>query len=400
MLRQLAKYAEFRPRSTACPPVLDPEFLVGVSGSVNVDMLATANKLLDAQPSVLLEYAERFWSKRQTVTADPLGYPSNRSVEVADPVLFLTSAPPKKTRDITAAEIVRQSSSPFDFIESTSASPPRWDHLIYAYMIENTRVKEIFRRVVYEYRHGEKLGAPIDGPAQQWLRTTEELFYSYPTPLSILNVGSRLRDGDGQTRRNAYQRMFGMDLNHGQDDGKPFEYVKAQDANTEFVATFEQLLREVWIAITFVKANAAANPTDNAKIIDLVRTLKQMMLTRRQAGNLSREEFAAVTAMSWFHLTLSFNTPIVKSLRAESEGPENRLFKIAARVGLPAHGLSRSFFEIADPISTVLTQIESGFVVNARQLYDPVPDPLLPEMMQKIASEWSTITSRNLKQKS
>lgn len=397
MLRQLAKYAEFLPRSTS--GVIAPEFLVGVAGSGAIDLEATANKLLDAQPSVLLEYAERLWSRRQRI-GSPLGIPSNRSVEEADPALFLSSFPGSKTaRDISAAEIVRQSTAPFDFIQSTAASPPQWDHLIYAYMIENTRVKEIFRRVVSEYRHGEKLGAPIDGPTQQWLRTTEELFYSYPTPLSILNVGSKLRDGDGQTRRNAYQRMFGMDLNHGQDDGKPFEYVKAQDANTEFVATFEQLLRDVWIAITFVKATSAANPTDNAKIINLVQTLRQMLLTRRQAGNLSREEFAAVTAMSWFHLTLSFNTPIVKSLRAESEGPENRLFKIASRVGLPAHGLSRSFFEIADPISTVLTQIESGFVVNATQLYDPPTDPL-PLMMQKIASEWSTITSRNLKQKS
>ena len=35
-----------------------------------------------------------------------------------------------------------------------------WDHLIYAYMIENTRICEIFRRVVHEFTHGEKLGTP------------------------------------------------------------------------------------------------------------------------------------------------------------------------------------------------------------------------------------------------
>ena len=51
----------------------------------------------------------------------------------------------------------------------------RWDHLIYAYMIENTRVYEIFRRAVYEFMHGEKIGTPTD-QSQQWLRNTEELF--------------------------------------------------------------------------------------------------------------------------------------------------------------------------------------------------------------------------------
>jgi len=36
----------------------------------------------------------------------------------------------------------------------------RWDHLIYAYMIANTRIRPIFRRVVHELLHGERFGAP------------------------------------------------------------------------------------------------------------------------------------------------------------------------------------------------------------------------------------------------
>ena len=65
---------------------------------------------------------------------------------------------------------------------------------------------------------------------------------------------------------------------------------------------------------------------------------------------------AFVSMMAWFHLTLEFDSPIVKSLRAEANGPKNRLFKIAERVGLPAHGLSKNFFDIADPISRLLIQ--------------------------------------------
>ena len=46
-----------------------------------------------------------------------------------------------------------------------------------------------------------------------------------------------------------------MDLNHGSDDGKPYPYIKAEAANSEFVATFEEFLREVWVGITYVTAN-------------------------------------------------------------------------------------------------------------------------------------------------
>src|SRR4051812_6192158 len=48
-----------------------------------------------------------------------------------------------------------------------------WDHLIYAYMIENTRVYEIMGRVIAEYTQGERLGILQRDEAYQWLRTTE-----------------------------------------------------------------------------------------------------------------------------------------------------------------------------------------------------------------------------------
>ncbi|MCA1636679.1 MAG: hypothetical protein LC802_24175, partial [Acidobacteria bacterium] len=214
----------------------------------------------------------------------------------------------------------------------------RWDHLIYAYMIENTRIYEIFRRVLYELLHGEKLGTPLPA-SQNWLRTTEELFYRDPAPFLITSVASHIRPDMRGNRRNAYQRMFGMDLNHGGEDGKPYPYVRAEAANGEFVATFEEFLREIWVGITYVSATSSSNPTDDSKISELAEKLHDMLLSRRQNGNLSREEFAYVSMMSWFHMTLEFDSPIVLSLRAEATGVEQRLFKIAERVGLPAHGL-------------------------------------------------------------
>ena len=268
-------------------------------------------------------------------------------------------------------------------------------------MIENTRLYEIFRRVIFEFRHGEKLGTPLNEATQQWLRTTEELFYSDPAPFFITNIASHIRPDLRSTRRNAYQRMFGMDLNHGGDDGRPYPYTKAEAANAEFSATFEEFLREVWVGITYVRATTSADPTDASKIGELAEKLKDMLTTRRQANNLSREEFSAVSAMSWFHLTLEFNTPIIQSLRAEASGVENRLFKIAERVGIPAHGLSKSFFDIAEPISGILTGIEQGLGTNtgtAPVFFDdqdgknPTPD-----IMRTIITHWAAITGRDVK---
>jgi hypothetical protein len=272
-------------------------------------------------------------------------------------------------------------------------------------MIENTRLYEIFRRVVFEFVHGEKLGTPTPG-AEQWLRNTEELFYKDGAPFFVTSTASHLRPDLRANRRNPYQRMFGMELNHGGDDGKPYPYVKADAANNEFVSTFEELLREVWVGMTFVDASAASDPTDTSKIATLASKLKNMLMSRRQGGNLSREEFSAVTAMAWFHLTLEFRNnndspPIIQSLRAEANGTEQRLFKVAERVGLPAHGLSKHFFDIADAISRILIQIETGDYDDPAAvpaLFTPGSGSDTPEAaMRKIITHWTAITGRDVK---
>lgn len=344
--------------------------------------------LFDKHPVELAGFLEQVWEQRQASGPSvDLGHPNNRSNINALPKGAVVPAP------------------------TTPPAPPtprnkqwRWDHLIYAYMVENTRVYEIFRRVVYELVHGEKLGTPIP-EAQRWLRTTEELFFKDGAPFLITSLVSHLRSDRRAIGRNAYARMFDMELNHGGDDGKPYPYVKPEAKNSDFVATFEEFLREVWVGMTYVTATSSSNPTDPSKIADLAKKLHDMLRSRRQNGNLSREEFALVSAMAWFHLTLEFDSPIVRSLRAEATGTEQRLFKIAERVGMPAHGLSKHFFEIADPLSRILIQIEMGEVGGYNNpaavpaLYTPVPGlPATPETaMRKIITHWTAITGRDVK---
>lgn len=342
-----------------------------------------ANGLFLQHPSVLVTLLEVAWQRRAHTPDQAVGSPFRRSNVAPLPDYWLE--PLKDESGLEEPQI--------PFSSPLQLQPVLWDHLIYAYMIENTRIYEIFRRVLHEFLHGEKLGVPTEA-AQHWLRNTEELFYRDPPTFSIAAVTSHIRPDLRATWRNAYHRMFGMDLNHGTDDGQPYPYVKADAYNNEFVTMFEELLREVWVAISNVANTTGANPTDPGKIENLVRNLHDMLISRRTAGNLSREEFSAVATMSWFHLTTQSNTPIVQSLRAEANSEEQRLFKIAQRVGLPAHGLSGSFFEIADPISRVLIQIEADRT-------GIVPGLLVAGPLQKafntIITHWSLITGRDMK---
>jgi hypothetical protein len=345
-------------------------------------------ELFNLHPMELASLLDQAWLNRARQSR-PLGHPDNRS----------NVNPPRAAESDGPLPLPAPNPNPMDDDANRGL---RWDHLIYAYMIENTRLFEVFRRVISEFVHGEKLGTPLPA-AQRWLRSTEELFFKDGAPFLVTSISSHLRNDARANRRNAYQRMFGMELNHGGDDGKPYPYVRADAANNDFVSTFEEFLREVWIGMTYVRAETSADPTDDAKIALLAERLHDMFRSRRQNGNLSREELSAVSAMSWFHFTLEFNSPILLSLRADATGTEQRLFKVAERVGLPAHGLAKHFFEIADPLSRILTQIEAGDYNRAQAvpaLYTPTTDGLglSPEAaMRQIILNWTAIRGVDVK---
>jgi hypothetical protein len=280
----------------------------------------------------------------------------------------------------------------------TQYPPNIWDHLIYAYMIENTRAYEIFRRVLEEFAYGERLGFP-SAESQRWLRTTEQLFYRDNPPFQIYSLVSWIRPDLRAVRRNAFHRLFGLDLNHGTDDNRPYPYPRAAAANVEFAATFEELLREVWRAIENVRNEVGANPTDVSTIANLARTLFDMFRARRQetVGNLARDELFHVSTMGWLHLTLSFNTPIVLDLDAEAPSAAERLQKIGERVGLPAHSRSDSYFFLAENMSLVLRELELGTFNDATGAPALFQAGVFQDAMQQIITHWSIATGRDVK---
>jgi hypothetical protein len=288
---------------------------------------------------------------------------------------------------------------PFPPAAPQAVSP--WPHLIYAYMIENTRIYEIFRKVLWEFAHTERLEPPT-AATQAWLRATEDLFYSFPPAFPATGLTSSIRPDIRATRRNAYYRMFGMDLNHGADGGGPYPYEKPKGgANVEFVTLFEGFLREVWRAMTNFNNTSGENFTDPAGIMAQAEQLGEILRLRRRNGNLSRDEFVHVAAMSWFHLTVDGNTPVVIDLKAQAESPEDRLRKIGERVGVPAHSRAESFFVLANTMSPLLLQVENRDFDNpagALTLY--AAGSPVEQNVRRILTHWSKATGRDYKARS
>jgi hypothetical protein len=268
-------------------------------------------------------------------------------------------------------------------------------HIAYALCLENTRLADIMRRVVAEYRSGERL-PPATAPTLRWLQATEEVFFTSPVPFSVRSLASSLRPDPAAIRRNAYYRLLGMDLNHGTEDGRPYQYVKADVSNRDFSVAFETLLAEAWKGYINRNNSFGENRTDDNAINELVRRLQEMLNARRQAGNLAREEFDAVATLSWFFLTIAYDTQVVRDLDATAVGVADRLRLIGERVGMAPHARADSYFQLAHPMSVILRAIEQNAILaagGASSLYDGFYQP----WMLQIITHWSIATGRNLK---
>lgn len=283
---------------------------------------------------------------------------------------------------------------------------PAWDHLGYSYVLENTRAVQILRRVVREYRAGEGLGIPSVA-TQRWLDATETLLFGAANPLSTWLSTSAIRQDSEAVRRNAYWRFFGLDLAFGTDDNRPPTYDKANAANTSFITLFEELLFELWQAITNVRNTSGVNASDDDRIFRIAEELAFVLRSRRQFQMLAREELAAATVLGWTELTLSADTPVVIDLRAQATSPADRLRIIGERVGLAAHSKSAALFSMASDLSLFLRTIEAGLVTApnlAWLLYleqpplgaPPVPVPIGTES-RRVITEWAAATGKDLK---
>ena len=122
--------------------------------------------------------------------------------------------------------------------------------------------------------------------------------------------------------------------------------------NTRFLEIWNELLRQVWLGYENDSNSSGANPTDESYVGYLCETLSQLLQLRRQNhGMLAPEEFACGHMLSWLHLTVEYDTPLVKDLAATTGdfgNPADRLAAIGARVGIAPSRQARELFELAD----------------------------------------------------
>jgi hypothetical protein len=294
--------------------------------------------------------------------------------------------------------------SPGFRVVSSAGLPLPWEHAIYAYLVESTGVMEILGEVVRRFVIGETLESP-DPETQAWVRNTEELFFRDPPQFAVTAVTSQLRPQAKLNRRNLYWRLFGLDLPPVAGASSAETWKQQTGAiNDKFRRTWVDLLQQIWLGVTNARNSAGANPTDPNYVAYLCRTLADMAELRRRGGLLAREEFVYVSTLNWFHLTVATDTPVVKSLRAETESgsPADRLRRIGERVGMTPSPASRELFELADQVAVILRLIDRRIfdaADDARLLFDTsiIGNPL-PSAMTEIVNRWQSATGDPVKE--
>jgi hypothetical protein len=293
-------------------------------------------------------------------------------------------------------------------------------HLIGAYLLENTRILQIFERFIEKYLLDEEFGIAENPLVFDWIHNSERLFFKGDTRVS--NIRSLIRPSADASRRNAYWRMLGMDLAFGDINSQSSastSYTKARATNQEFIILFEKYLSEIWQGYINARNTAGANTSDINIVRDLAIQLREMLIARRgnvsnttySKLNLSREEFSSVLITSWFTFIISHDSPVVNFLNCQSSTIGERLFKIGAKVGIPAHSKCQSLFEIAGPAANILTTIEVGGVLDNAAIMQVVlsslnPPPAIPPAPQlirymedflTIINNWEKATGHRIK---
>ncbi|WP_066903331.1 hypothetical protein [Millisia brevis] len=354
-------------------------------------LLSEADAVFTFHPEQLSRWLEEVWATGGVTTwgaVVPAIIPGSSSVPLGNPDTIAMTKLPDPLRTLLSSGVNTPSANPnlpLPLGYNTggpalgTGTSQAWDHMFYAYLVESTGIIEIMSEVVRRYVTGESLPTPTIATTA-WLRGTEDIFFRDPPLFRIASPTSALRPDARVNRRNAYWRMFGLDLPHPAAgvDGQPWKLGAGPASNTRFLELWNELLRQVWLGIENEKNSSGQNPTDISYVAFLCQTIGEMLRLRRRGGLLSREEFGYVCMMNWFHLTVETDSAVVVDLSATagagSGNPADRLTAIGRRVGIEPSRQTRELFELADLLSPVLWSIELG-------LFD---DPTAAELLFKL----------------
>ena len=291
-------------------------------------------------------------------------------------------------------------------IYSNLSFPPY--HLIYAFLLENTRMVQIFEKLLTIFFNDELFSISSNKDVVKWINNTENLFFKEMPNSAYRNISSLVRIYPESSRRNAYKRLFGMDLSFGdfKNNEQPYPYYKATVTNNGFVALFEQFLKEVWQAYINATNTSGVNTTDYQSISDLVFRIQQTLMSRRASGddfiissnypyyNLSREEFSSVIMVTWFFHVIEYSSPLITFLNCDATTAGERLIKLGNKVGIKAHRKSQYIFEMAPQLADILRKIEIGILDVKVAIQTPTIDL---NYLLSIINNWEITTGHVIK---
>ncbi|MFD4439988.1 hypothetical protein ACFWPK_09420 [Nocardia sp. NPDC058519] len=377
------------------------------------DPFTPADAVFTFHPEQLSRWLDEIWASGGVSTLAPIF--TDNPVPLGDPAAIRMTAIPSNLILQSFQSGVARPAPPTTFPLPFGYNPPAvglggkllWDHMFYAYLLESTGIFEIFAEVVRRYVVGESLPAP-SVETMAWVRATEELFFRDPPLFRVGGLTSQLRPDARVNRRNAYWRMFGLDLPHPTPGvaGQPWKRDAVATSNTRFIEMWNELLRQVWLGIENDRNTSGSNPTDSSYVAYLCQTIGEMLRLRRLGGMLSREEFSNVCMLSWFHLTVEHESAVVRDLSANAGlaggNPADRLATVGARVGVAPSRQARELFELGTVVSPLLWSIElrmfdapqqAELLYRSRDIVDPRP----AQTMNRIIDLWQSATGERVK---
>jgi len=384
-----------------------------------LNVIQNINSLFTYHPLQLSALIETVWLNRYDAAPTPISAPfQSWPIELTFPVLNapfitgynagvpinpLTSPPAPLPAGSYTAPLEQPGLGWMGFAPATvppgPVKPTNWDHLIYAYVIENTRIFEVFRRLLNKYAHGGELETPSPASQLFW-RNLEYLIYGDAQPSMVWTTSSHVRRDEQAERCLLYYWMFGIDLSHAPQIAGEHPYEKPAASNRDFIPTFETFGREVWRGIVNAKNTSGIKDTDPRVIANLAERIYDMMQSQRQAGDKSRQELRATALLSFLHLAVLYDSPVVQDLRAEASSPEIRLQKMAERVGMSAHPKSKALFDLASPFSKLMQSIETGKYndsANTPLLYAEDPSTPISRNAENVIDQYTLATGHDLK---
>jgi hypothetical protein len=428
------------------PPILGAPILFELIRSMNVvtsDVNINANEMpalpnaMDSAPGMvnITRYSGFYFKKSPA----PVNFIRNSLVN-SNPYIFLTG----KDIDANAAGIEEEFTTypdtaqiknamsdywqrlgKYDKLikaEKTSGNPIYFDgqgkyigyypnmHLMYAYMMENTKIVQIFEKIIMLYQNGEDLTIPMNNTnllSRPWLDNTHLLFYSN-SPYAIWNDNSLLGSNFEAIRRNAFFRIFGLDLNHGigENNTQPVLYNRANHTNSGFIAQLENFLKLCWQMIINFSNTSSVNTTDLIALQEQANALKNMLLARRTTENnldnypvlnLSKVEYTSVVMMHWLNHAISYNSPIVREMGAEGVTAAERLSRLGQRVNIPCHSKAGNFLDLAPLLATLLRLVEMDEVDTSYITAIAKPSTREYALITSILYNYQLATGRDLK---